>query len=145
MAAPHDSGRTVFVEGALPDALVLDLLGPLPDGGQTTFLGRVRPDLHGERRVISLEYEAYREMAVPVLDRVLAEVADEYGLTNLRARHSLGRVAAGEICFAVVATAVHRVAAFAGCQAAVERIKEEVPIFAKEELDDGSHRWKRNT
>ncbi|TFH05715.1 MAG: molybdenum cofactor biosynthesis protein MoaE, partial [Spirochaetales bacterium] len=63
----------------------------------------------------------------------------------LSAVHSLGRVPAGELCFAVAASAVRRKAAMEGCQSAVERIKAEVPIVARELLEDGNHVWKRNS
>ena len=141
----------VFVDGPLPESLVMELLnthGPSTaggDGAQSVFLGRVRADEHDGRRVTELDYECYREMAAPVLQAILTEVVADHGLTTLRTRHSLGRVPAGALCFAVVAAAPHRVAAVEGCRAAVERIKSEVPIYARELLEGGGHIWKRNS
>lgn len=149
MTDQYDAAADFFVDGPLSDSLVLDLLsaGDLSEfvGAHALFLGRVRADVHDGRRVTLLEYESYRKMALPVFDRIISETVAEHNLTLLRVHHSLGRVSAGQLCFAVAAAAGHRGAAFAGCSAAVERIKTEVPIFAREFFEDGDHIWKRNS
>jgi len=145
----YDRAEDVFYDGPLPDSLVADLVG-IGDrstgvGAQALFLGRVREDLHDGRPVTGIEYDSYRAMALPVLDRILSETTETHRLSGLRVRHSLGQVSVGQPCFAVVADAHHRTAAFDGCSVAVERIKKEVPIFAKEFLQGGDYLWKRNS
>jgi len=145
----YDRAADVFFDGPLPDSLVADLVGigdgSTEVGAQALFLGRVRADLHDGRPVTGLEYESYRAMALPVLERVLSETAAAHNLSALQVRHSLGQVSVGQLCFAVVAAASHRAAALDGCSVAVERIKKEVPIFAKEFLEGGDYVWKRNS
>ena len=149
MTNQYNAPADVFVDGPLSESLLSHLMsvgdGPGAVGAQSIFLGRVRADLHDGRRVAILEYESYREMALPVLNQILSERCEAHRLSWLRVCHSIGRVKAGQLCFAVVACATHRDAARDGCSAAVERIKTEVPIFAKEFFEDGSHIWKRNT
>ena len=58
--------------------------------------------------------------------------------------HSLGTVAAGEICLFVFTSAVHRKEAIDACEEVVELIKKELPIWGKEVFEDDTHQWKVN-
>ena len=58
--------------------------------------------------------------------------------------HSLGIVAAGQICLFVFTSSAHRKAAIAACEEVVERIKAELPIWGKELFEDHTHQWKEN-
>ena len=146
-ATQHD-GELVFVQGEIEERTLLQFLelrdADASTGAQSVFMGRVRADEIGGQRVVALEYEAYREMAGKESTRVLAETREAYNLKSLAVCHSLGRVDSGRVCIVVVATAEHREPAIDGCREAVERIKQEVPIFAKELLADGTYAWKRN-
>ena len=91
-------------------------------GAVVTFLGNTR-DHTGDRRVLFLEYEAYRPMA----DRQLARVAEEMGgrweLAGVAIAHRLGRLAVGETSLVVAVSAAHRKDAFEACRYSVDRIK----------------------
>ena len=58
--------------------------------------------------------------------------------------HSIGKVAAGEICLFVLTSSVHRKLAIAACEELVEKIKAELPVWGKEIFEDNSHQWKVN-
>ena len=58
--------------------------------------------------------------------------------------HSLGKVAAGEICLFVFTSSAHRKAAIDACNETVERIKAELPVWGKEIFLDESIQWKTN-
>lgn len=142
----------VFVDGPLSPEIISQLLVPssgatetATEGAQSIFMGRVRSDIHDGKKVVELQYESYRAMAEPIFESILAETKEKFDLTALMALHSLGSVPAGELCFAVGAWGARRAGAIDGCRAAVERIKKEVPIYAKELLEDGTHKWKRNS
>ncbi len=108
-----------------------------PDkGGVVTFLGTVR-DHTGGKRVLYLEYEAYKEMAEKMLDRIAEEVVERWDDTVVSIAHRLGRMEVGEISLVVVAASPHRVEAFSACQYVVNRIKENVPIWKKEAFEGG--------
>ncbi|HUG54628.1 MAG TPA: molybdenum cofactor biosynthesis protein MoaE [Vicinamibacteria bacterium] len=118
------------------DALLL--LTPAPaDGGVCVFLGVVRNE-NGGRPVRHLEYEAYEEMALPLMDEIAAEARRRWPLTHVRLVHRLGRLEIGETSVAVAVTAPHRGAAFEACRYAIDTLKATVPIWKKEFYADGA-------
>lgn len=58
--------------------------------------------------------------------------------------HSLGKVNAGEICLFVFTSSKHRKPAIDACAELVERIKQELPIWGKEILENENSQWKEN-
>jgi molybdopterin converting factor subunit 1 len=106
------------------------------DGGLVTFTGTVRAETRG-RRVLRLEYEAYRPMAERVLARIGEEVGAAHG-ARLAVVHRVGVLAPGEAAVVIAAAAPHRAPAFRACQECLERIKREVPIWKREVFEDGS-------
>ena len=106
------------------------------NGAVLTFLGTTRNVTRG-RRVLHLEYEAYRPMA----DNKLAEIADEmrqrWDVQDIAISHRLGRLEIGDISLVVAVASPHRERAFAACQHAVDRIKQIVPIWKKEYFEGG--------
>jgi molybdopterin synthase catalytic subunit len=58
--------------------------------------------------------------------------------------HSLGKIAAGEVCLFVFTSSAHRQAAMEACNETVERIKAELPIWGKEIFSDQTTQWKVN-
>jgi molybdopterin synthase catalytic subunit len=85
------------------------------------------------REVAELEYEAYAEMAEPMLHRIAAEEAARHGLTAVAVEHRVGTVPLSEPSVVVAASGPHREEAFAGARAIIDRLKDEAPIFKKEE------------
>jgi molybdopterin synthase catalytic subunit len=85
------------------------------------------------RDVAFLDYEAYAEMAVVELERIVREVAAEHGLCAAAAEHRTGRVALAEASVIVAASAPHRPEAFLGARALIDQIKERLPIWKREE------------
>lgn len=117
---------------------LLALQGTAPaDGALCLFVGVVR-DHHQGRAVARLEYEAYEEMALPLLQRIEDEARRRWPVTALRIVHRLGPLAVGEASVAVAAGAVHRGEAFAACQWAIDTLKATVPIWKKEYGPDGA-------
>jgi len=114
------------------------LQGTAPaDGALCLFVGVVR-DHHQGRAVARLEYEAYEEMALLLLQRIEDEARRRWPVTALRIVHRLGPLAVGEASVAVAASAVHRGEAFAACQWAIDTLKATVPIWKKEYGPDGA-------
>ena len=74
------------------------------DGALCLFLGVVRNENRG-RAVLRLEYEAYEEMALPLMEAIAAETRRIYPVSDVRLVHRLGRLEIGE---ASVAVAVSR-------------------------------------
>ena len=109
-------------------------------GGIALFLGVVR-DHHEGKPVERLDYEAYVELANKEMARILDELIRTTPNTRLAALHRVGELAVGDVAVIVAASAPHRGEAFALCRAAIDRIKETVPIWKKEWSPDGSALW----
>ncbi len=144
--------KDIFVDGPIDPSFVGTSIAKhtarTDIGAHEIFLGQVRAD--GAARdpeptttVRTIHFSAYREMA---LERMTVIREDAFGrwptMTCLHVHHSLGDVQAGQLCFMVFASAPHRVAAREAVAYVVDRIKAELPIFGKEVLSDGTHRWK---
>jgi molybdopterin synthase catalytic subunit len=109
-------------------------------GAIAIFLGVVR-DHHEGKPVQRLDYEAYRELADKEMRRVTTELSDEHPGVRVAALHRVGALEIGDVAVVVAASAAHRELAFAVCRAAIDRIKERVPIWKKEWAPDGSGAW----
>jgi molybdopterin synthase catalytic subunit len=106
------------------------------EGGLCLFVGVVR-DHHQGRAVMSLEYDAYEEMALPLLERIEEEARRRWPV-RVRIVHRLGPLQVGEASVAVAAVSAHREEAFTACRWAIDTLKATVPIWKKEYGRDGA-------
>ena len=118
---------------------VLDVLDDQAAGGLTLFVGRVRDHDHG-LGVDGLEYSAH-PTALEALERVCAEVAEQYDVHAVAAVHRVGRLAVGDIAVVVAAAAAHRGTAFDASRALIDTLKAEVPIWKHQQFADGTQEW----
>ena len=107
------------------------------DGAACVFIGVVRNE-HEGRRVERLEYEAYEEMALPLMKEIAAEAKRRFSVTEVRLVHRVGRLEIGEASVAVAVTSPHRAEAFDACRFAIDTLKAKVPIWKKEHYADGT-------
>lgn len=105
-------------------------------GGVVTFTGVVRRQSRG-KRIVRLEYEAYRPMAERKLAEIGAQLGGEFPGVRVAIVHRVGTLAVGDAAVVIAASAPHRAAAFDACRAAIDRLKESVPIWKKEIAEDG--------
>lgn len=105
-------------------------------GGIVAFVGRVREQSQG-RSVRYLEYEAYPEMALAKMQEIAAEIQARWGTDRVAIVHRLGRLEIGEASVVICVAAPHRQEAFEACRYAIDRLKEEVPIWKKEVSTEG--------
>ena len=108
------------------------------NGAVVTFLGTTRLYAEG-RNVVSLEYEAYEEMALNELEKIRGEIQADWRIEDVAISHRIGPVAIGEISLVVAVASPHRYEAFRACHEAVDRLKERAPIWKKEFFEDGYH------
>jgi len=101
-----------------------------------TFTGTVRNETRG-RRVLRLEYEAYGPMAERKLAEIGAEVGRTHGAT-VAIVHRVGALAPGDAAVVIACAAPHRTPAFRACEACIEALKRDVPIWKREVYEDGS-------
>lgn len=140
-------GRAVELAGArsrlssspLSLAKVLASVEHRGAGGVATFTGNVREQSRG-KQVQWLEYEAYPPMAVAKMDAIAAAIVAEIPGTRVAIAHRVGRLEIGEAAVVIAASAPHRAEAFAACREAIERLKQDVPIW-KKEVDSTGAEW----
>jgi molybdopterin synthase catalytic subunit len=108
----------------------------LSSGAIATFLGVVRAQTRG-RQVRYLEYEAYREMAIPKMREIAEEIRRKWEVDDIAMVHRIGHLVIGEASVAIAVSAPHRHQALAACAYAIDRLKETVPIWKKEVWTDG--------
>lgn len=106
------------------------------NGAIVTFLGTTR-DQTADRKVLFLEYEAYRPMADKQLAVIADEIREKWPVQDVAISHRLGRLEIGEASLAVAVASPHRQAAFEACQYSIDRVKQIVPIWKKEFFEGG--------
>jgi molybdopterin synthase catalytic subunit len=117
-----------------------DLVKRPTDGAVVTFDGIVRNNFDG-RAVRSLEYEAYAEMAEKKMAQIGEEVGQKFPIGKIAMIHRLGQLNIGESSIIIAVAAPHRHEAFEACAYAMDRVKEEVPIWKKEFFASGNDHW----
>jgi molybdopterin synthase catalytic subunit len=125
--APLDLGAAV-AEAASDEA-----------GAVATFVGTVRRSSRG-RDVLYLEYEAFAEMAEPMLAQLADELTGKHGLCKVAIHHRIGRVEVGEASVVIAVSAAHRGAALDACREAIETLKTTIPLW-KKEVYAGGEEW----
>lgn len=112
-----------------------------PSAGATaSFLGVVR-NHHKGQAIARLEYEAHPTLAVAEMRRVLEVLSSEFQGVRIAAAHRVGTLEVGDVAVVVAASSAHRAEAFDVCRAAIDRIKDTVPVWKKEWGVDGTSTW----
>jgi molybdopterin synthase catalytic subunit len=109
-------------------------------GAVVTFLGTVR-DLTDGRETVALDYESYGQMAEKKMDEIEQDTRSRWPVGEMVMMHRLGRMEVGEVSVAVALSCPHRAQAFEACRHAIDRLKELVPIWKKENWADGKTEW----
>ncbi len=109
-------------------------------GAVVTFDGRVR-NMNDGREVVSLEYDAYAELAEKEGESILQEAMRRFGLMEASCVHRTGHLHLGEVAIRVRAVAGHRREAFDACRWILDEVKRRVPIWKKEHYADGESDW----
>jgi molybdopterin synthase catalytic subunit len=109
-------------------------------GAVVTFLGTVR-DLTNDRETVALDYEAYPGMAEKSMTQIEQESRERWPVGEMAMVHRLGHLDVGEVSVAVAVSCPHRAQAFEACRFAIDRLKELVPIWKKENWADGTAEW----
>ena len=108
-------------------------------GAVVTFIGHVRSRTEG-KRVLALEYEAYKEMAERKLEEIAREIEGRWNLDRVAVVHRVGHLEVGETSVVIAVAAPHRTEAFEACRYAIDLVKEIAPIW-KKEIYEGQEEW----
>lgn len=131
-----------IVDGPIDVAAVTAAVADPATGAVLVFLG-VGRDNFGGQTVVELQYEAYPEMAVPVMREIADEIAARWPGSRVAIVHRTGRVAIGEASVVIAVATPHRGECYEASRYAIEALKARVPVWKKEIYVDGSA-WKAN-
>lgn len=139
--------NNIFIQGAISPSQIGEDIAThqrkIQIGGHSIFLGQVRADEMEGQTVRAIEYTAYEEMALDKMHQIREAIFSKYPLVCLHVYHSLGIVAAGEICLFVFSSSVHRKDAMMATEEIVNQIKSSLPIWGKEIFTNDEYQWKK--
>lgn len=124
------------------EALVEKVASPKA-GAISTFIGVTR-NYTGDRKVSYLFYESYDSMALSMMEKIAGEVKAKFDVEEVAMTHRIGRVEIKEASVVIAVSAGHREAAIKACHYAIDRLKEIVPIWKKEFMENGEQEWIAN-
>jgi molybdopterin synthase catalytic subunit len=105
-------------------------------GAITLFIGVVRGETLEGENVQKLTLEAYEEKANEVLTKICDDLSKKPGIVDVQIHHLLGEFSVGEDIVYVLVAGSHRNDVFPVLREAVERYKNEAPVFKKEQIVD---------
>jgi adenylyltransferase/sulfurtransferase len=109
-------------------------------GAIVVFHGWVRDHNEG-KKVKSLEYQIYKELALKEGKRILEEAKKKFNLHGIMAVHREGHLALGEIAIWIGATSSHRDDAFKATRYVIDEIKYRLPVWKKEHYLHEKPEW----
>ena len=116
---------------------VLARIGSSADGAAVLFLGTVR-EQNDDRPVTGMRYDAYVEMAEPVLRAIAEEAAERAGSDRVAVEHRIGELNVGDISVAIAVSTPHRAESFDAARYVIEQIKLRLPVWKHEHYTDGA-------
>lgn len=133
----------VVTDQIMPERM-LARVGSEEDGAVILFLGTVRDHADG-RPVDGMRYDAYVEMAEPVLAEIATEACARLGTDRLAVVHRVGALEIGAVSVAIAVSSPHRAEAYDASRYVIEEIKKRLPVWKKERYADGDEAWVEGT
>lgn len=131
---------TAITRDVIDAASVLGRVGSPADGAAVLFVGMVREENDG-RRVSGMSYDAFVEMAEPVLREIAGEAAERVGSDRIAVVHRIGELRIGDVSVAIAVSAPHRAEAFNAARQVIEQIKQRLPVWKHEHYVGGESSW----
>ncbi len=108
-------------------------------GAVALFVGTVR-DHHEGKKVVSISYSAFQEMAEKEFAKIAEEAARRWTIGKVCIAHRTGKLGIGEASVVIAVSAPHRAEAFEACRHAIESLKKMAPVW-KEEFYETGKAW----
>jgi adenylyltransferase/sulfurtransferase len=109
-------------------------------GALVSFEGWVRDHNQG-KKVSSLEYQVYPELAQKEGEKILREALEKFNIHSVTCSHRFGHLRLGEIAIWVGAVASHRDDAFKASRYVIDEIKLRLPVWKKEHYLNQKPEW----
>ena len=129
--------RVALVFERIDAPALLESVKASADGAVCVFDGIVRDNTRG-RRTLYLDYTAYEGMAPNQMRSLAVEAEAKFAVREVAILHRLGRLMVGETSVLIVVASAHRGAAFEACRWVIDTLKKTVPIYKKEQFEDGA-------
>lgn len=126
-----------IVTEAIDTARVLADIRRGEDGAVVVFEGVVRNQTRG-RKTLFLDYESYEKMALEQMESLAHHALKQFQVRDVAIVHRLGRLEIGETSVLIAVASAHRAAAFDACRWLIDTLKRTVPIWKKEQFEDGA-------
>jgi molybdopterin synthase catalytic subunit len=88
------------------------------------------------KKVMKLELDAYVEMAETKLREIEINATEKYEIIESSIIHRYGELFVGDNIVLIIVKSIDRTKSFEACKYILERLKEEVPLFKKEYMED---------
>ena len=108
-------------------------------GAVALFIGTVR-DHHDGKKVVSISYSAFQEMAEKEFARIALEARSRWTIGEVYIAHRTGKLEIGDASVVIAVSAPHRAEAFEACRHAIEALKKMAPVW-KEEFYETGKAW----
>lgn len=115
-------------------------------GGIDVFLGVTRAEKRADGvDLVALDYEAYREMAVEQMGKLVEAAKQKWPICRAALLHRVGRVEIGKASVVIAVSCPHRGQAFEACRFLIDELKKSVTIWKKEVWADESASWSQRS
>jgi molybdopterin synthase catalytic subunit len=139
LAAPVGDQWLGCVEAALDPGRATSWVVVPGCGAVVTFTGTARDHAGDRHGVHLLEYEAYEEHVVPVLEQVASDLRARFpDVGRVVLWHRTGALQVTDVAVVVAVSTPHRDAAFEAARWAIDEVKATAPIWKREHWDGGS-------
>ncbi|MBP2029431.1 molybdopterin synthase catalytic subunit [Methanohalophilus levihalophilus] len=108
-----------------------------------TFVGVVRENTDGTITTM-LDFEKYEHVAEKRMESICSDLKKQDGVIDAVMYHKYGKLMPGDDIVYIVVAASHRQQMFPALRGAIERLKEDVPIWKKEITSEGDF-WVHDT
>jgi molybdopterin synthase catalytic subunit len=140
VTAPEQRSRARIVTHAIDAATLVHAVIHPAAGATALFLGTVR-NVHDERPVSGIDYQAYVDMAERELRAIVAAAAQRFATQAIAVEHRVGFLALGETSVGIAVSHARRAPAFDAARFIIDEIKRRVPIWKREHYADGTREW----
>lgn len=131
-------------EAPLMVEALMDAVSSPAAGAVACFIGRIRDhDPEASGQVVALDYTCHPEagrMITAIAERTASRI-DPDGAALVAVAHRVGHLTVGDLALVACVSSPHRQLAFRLCEALVEDIKRELPVWKHQIEADGRRVW----
>jgi molybdopterin synthase catalytic subunit len=112
-----------------------------PDCGAVAFFLGVVRDHHEGKKVASISYSAFAEMAEKDFARIAAEAKSRWPVGEIYVAHRTGKLEVGDASVLIAVSSPHRAESFDACRFVIEELKKSSPVWKEEFYEAGGKAW----